>query len=247
MPFNDFHLFPMLPAELRLKIWSHTFPTGRIIEIVWSERKQNWYCIQTSRNTPNHAHVANKEAHVEFMKLWFPLAPEEDQGRSHSPTASRLFRGHHMIYFNPEIDTLYIGGAPRGDDPFAPMASEKLLSIPVLQHLRFLAVEISEWYSLGLNESPITKEMDILSRFPNLELFTIADYDIDWVHIHEGKKRPPGVLEFVESTQLRDDVSEMAPHMIKRLDEHRKKNPGIKVPLVVVKEVTRGGILMTYQ
>jgi len=112
-------------------------------------------------------------------------------------------------------------------------------------------VEIREWYQAKYEEDRQWLpdwELEFFARFPELETFIIADYDYDWVCIGEGKERPGGEVEFVDCTQMdMKSTKEMAPRMLKKLEWLGKKNKEVRMPKVEVKEVNRGGVLMTFQ
>ncbi|KAK4172646.1 hypothetical protein QBC36DRAFT_362212 [Triangularia setosa] len=129
-----FTLFPLLPAELRIKIWRSTLQRQRIIQVVLSpvNEAEDHYIIDGSLDTPNGEEFiaevggyntisklmrVNKEARHEallFYRLHLPcrfIKPWEIKAQ---PEACR--RG--VLYFNPEYDFLHIFHTKdNGDSP----------------------------------------------------------------------------------------------------------------------------------
>jgi len=162
------------------------------------------------------------------------------------------YRAEYPIsWFNPKIDTIYIGASSRGVDDIYSLSTAALDALTCAPDLRYLAVEIREWYQARYEEDRQQSpdwELGFFARFGKLERFIIADYDYDWVCIGEGEERPSGEVQFVECTQMdMKSTREMAPGMLKRLEGLGKKNKEVKMPKVEVKEVNRGGVLMTFQ
>jgi len=154
-----------------------------------------------------------------------------------------------LSYINPKIDTVYIGGVSFGIDSFSHKALEALQQLPGILQLRHLAMEISEWRRQEQENKFEGKnwEIDFLSLFPKLELFTIADYDLDWAFIQRGKERPVGEVTLVDPIQIEwKNPLEMWPRMEIRLDILRKTPEGKVIPKAQVMEVLRGSERMTY-
>lgn len=107
-PLETFHIFPQLPTELRLKIWEHTFPSARVLEVVWSADHKEWSSVRQSRNEPYYAMRANREAHDIYLKNWAPFCLLE-------PKESKNSAGLSYTYINTAIDTVYIGAGPQSN------------------------------------------------------------------------------------------------------------------------------------
>jgi hypothetical protein len=195
---NTFQLFPRLPTELRLKVWTFTTPLPHILEIVWTGYPGEWSSVPQSRHEPYHAMRANKEAHENFLTKWTPFCLQE---ADKYPVCSADFP---ITYINPLVDTVYIGAVPKQYFCFTEDAVEALLDLPCIGELRHLACEIVEWQHNLFETEKMDKNWEIgfFSRFPKLEVFTIVDHDIDWRWINRHEERPLGVLEFVMPTQM---------------------------------------------
>lgn len=236
MSCDAFHLFPKLPAELRLKIWEFTFPGPRVLEVIWFQKE--WLCSTESRHRPTFAPFANREANELFLEKWSRVTLRQVAIVSENPILPAV------SYFNPQIDTLYIGATQSN-------ASVKLDIISALAGMdfasstRFLAYEIREWYnSEGEQED---WELVLLAKFPKLETLIIVDYDIDWTYLSEGRGRVVGEIELVSPTQVdMKSELEMVPGMLKRIAELAKSHPEANVPSATVQEVLRGGVRMEY-
>jgi len=259
MSFNTFHPFPRLAAELRVKIWAYNFPPPRIVEISWNSTCESWHCVAESRHPPCHTRLVNREANEEYLKSWHLLLGSKD------------CHPQRLEWFNPEIDTLYLGGPSTAGrdvetqdaDPereaeedlgsFSPKARVRLRELDIAKRTRFLACEIREWhratYEWGsAGKNGIKWQLETFDIFPALETFVIADYDYDWLTLEAGKLRVSGKVEFVKSTLLKlNDPGEMAPGMLNELDELRKerfKEGARMIPPASVMEVLRGGVLI---
>jgi hypothetical protein len=226
----------MLPAEVRLKIWSFSFPGPRVLEIVWNGNV--WAYIPESRPAPNFAGFANREANSLFEEKWYRLKLLQWSG------FLKYRPGQTVSYFNPEIDTLYISATTIGQVSLPPKAIDALTAMSITHSLRFVAFEIGEWYKTNL---PNSGELEFLTHFPKLESFIIAGYDINWSWLTRRIKRPKGEIQFVSPAQL--DIRhtlEVAPNMLKRLADVWKSYPEASIPHATAKEVLRGGVRMQY-
>jgi hypothetical protein len=152
-------------------------------------------------------------------------------------------------YINPKVDTVYVSGVNFALNSFSSEALELLQELPGILQLQHLAMEISEWHKQEQDDENEGKnwEIDFLSLFPKLELFTIADYDLDWVWIQRGKERPVGEVVLVDPIQIEwKNPLEMWPRMERRLNRLRKLPEGKRIPKAQAMEVLRGGERMTY-
>ncbi|KIN07465.1 hypothetical protein OIDMADRAFT_47371 [Oidiodendron maius Zn] len=237
MTCDAFQLFPLLPPEIRLKVWSFAFPGPRVLEIVWSGTV--WAYTPESRPPPNFASFANREANSLFLEKWSRLELLQWSG------ALKYRPGQIVSYFNPEIDTLYIGPTNAGHSSLEPRAINALAEIPITQSLQHMAFEIREWYNDGLLSGG---ELDFLSHFPKLESFIIAGYDIDWILLSRGSKRTKGEIQFVNPTKMnmKNDAG-VAPQMLKILADLSRSHPEAKIPHATAKEVLRGGKHVDYE
>jgi hypothetical protein len=251
MPYDTFHLFPQLPTELRLQVWATSFPGPRVLEVTWY---QEWTCVRESRPALNFSMCATREARRLFLESWAPLCAQQQQQQQSSDDPAEEEEEEEATvvvvaaYFNPRIDTLYIGAVTQLPSPLSSEALSALTAIDCVRELRFLAVEIREWWNFGLDFTPTTEwELDVFARFGKLEKLIIADYDIDWMWLDRGQTRPLGEIEFVEPTQIDPkNQEEMCVDMLQKFKDIAKRHPDMRLPAVTVKEVLRGGVRMTF-
>ena len=236
MPCDTFHLFAMLPPEIRLNVWTFAFPGARVLEIVWNGTV--WACTPESRSPANFAGFANREANSLFLEKWSRLELLQWSG------ALKYRPGQTVSYFNPQIDTLYIGATTMGHHSLEAKAIRALTAMPITHSLRYMAFEVREWYNDGL---PSDGELEFLSYFPELESFIIAGYDINWSSLTRGLKRTKGEIQFVSPTKvdMKNNLG-VAPQLLKRLADLSKSHPEANIPLATAKEVIRGGERMEY-
>ncbi|KAL2074757.1 hypothetical protein VTL71DRAFT_8536 [Oculimacula yallundae] len=94
---QDFPLFPLLPAELRLKIWRRALPGPRVLHLHHNPLINH---LVTANRAPSLLYTSY-EARVEalrFLKLFFD--PRWDE-------ATAATRHFPYVYINPQIDTFY--------------------------------------------------------------------------------------------------------------------------------------------
>ncbi|OBR08858.1 hypothetical protein CH63R_07623 [Colletotrichum higginsianum IMI 349063] len=95
---SEFHLFPSLPKELRLKIWRTTL-TGQNRLVTVAPGHELLAC----RSGLPVLSAVNRESRQEFLRLYVRLRDRPDAGTA----ADVEVDGH--VYFNPRLDTLVIG------------------------------------------------------------------------------------------------------------------------------------------
>jgi hypothetical protein len=129
-----FHLFPLLPKELRLKIWQHSLQRQRIIKVCLLAEKlfhpeqtttQETESTTPDRKTERHRAFVNgwqalsklmrvnceaREAALEFYRVHLPCR------LSYKETAIENLPPNGILYFNPEYDFLHINPIPWSED-----------------------------------------------------------------------------------------------------------------------------------
>jgi hypothetical protein len=150
-PRSKFTLFPSLPAELRLKIWSFTLPTSRILEISFSPLK-NTYVPNTLPPTAlsiTHESRCHTLESYTYLKL----------GRK--PFSS--------IPFNPNIDILYISNFAPILQWHLPDLLYNLSTSPSRSILRKVAIDLRVW-----NECCEAGLLGVLGRMKELKEVSIV-------------------------------------------------------------------------
>jgi hypothetical protein len=236
---NVFHLFPKLPIELRLKIWTFAFPAPQAHEL--SCFGGAWYCTPGTTAGPNYAFRANKEAHVFFLEKWSRLELH--------PVWSMASKGPAVVHFNPKFDTMYIG-ASRGFSRSTDSDRLEALNINGISHsIRFLAYEVSQWYTELSNppegesseEYEYSYTLKLFSYFSSLELFIIVPNDIvpAWP---TSTRVPAGEIRFLNPVQLDLDSEELAPMMLKTLHRISSSQGAVRIPTIIVQDIFRRGV-----
>ena len=201
------------------------------------------YCEPESVPRFNYAPFANKEAYSLFLERWSRV--ELYMFCQSTTCVPESCKSSGIVYFNTEIDTLYVGSTFRFSEEFEPTAFKTLREMPISRTLRFVAFEMHEW---SLEMSTTAKweqnniELEFLSCFPKLELIILVDYDVDsdWL---DTNRMPLGEIEFVNPTQIdRKDRRDQAPGLLSRLADLLERHPKANVPLLAIKEVLRGGV-----
>jgi hypothetical protein len=249
MPYDIFHPFPRLPTELRLKIWSHTLPEEKVVEITWNDEHSQWGAIRASAHPTYLPGLASREARENYLMNWTRFCPY------HSADLKSLAQ-YPVCYINPNIDTLYLSaGTKEHEEYFEETESYQGMSqLPCLNEIRRLGCEIIEWSMMcdqndGFDCCSSLSELEVFHIFPKLDVFMIVDYDMDWEWFEKRHvQRRVGTIDLVEQTKEHiESRNEMWPKMVKRLDSLRKlKQYEGRVPRVEVKEIMRGGERMNY-
>jgi hypothetical protein len=236
MSFNTFHLFPKLPIELRLKIWSEV-PEARVVEIEWFEQPESkWIAPAESAHRPCGLLGVNKEARAEYLKRWSPLC-------EHKEPWGHAYCAHGKIcYFNPDVDTLYIGPSTQELVCTCPDSVDRLSSITNISRLRFLAFETAELIDAPDASNDDDWEVRLFSIFPNLEFIIVGFHDIEWRKVgisNADAPRPDGVITF--SDIIMDDLcSSHCAQLQTRFEVHYKELTQAYMPPLILKDVSRG-------
>ena len=139
-PEATFTLFPRLPPELRIRIWSHTLRDDFVM-LVWNPTKR----VFTSSRQPPFLLSVNQEARyfgLEHFKLSFASSPE-----------------FARVYFDFEVDILGVdwkslGPAPGrlgrkiSEDEMGKVAYLSLGEMPLLYHAKENMRELSNFHQL---------------------------------------------------------------------------------------------------
>ncbi|KAF4627900.1 hypothetical protein G7Y89_g10256 [Cudoniella acicularis] len=155
----EFAHFPLLPTEIRLKIWKIASQSPRTLELLYRHTGRELRCLQAP---PAILHVCreSRELGLQVYHLCFG-------------SAKRGFLPH--IYFNPANDIVYFGSRQYDDeilyinDYFRNMSGE--ICIPERDHIQYLAISEPLWkdqrcpFTYVLN---IPRMQEALSRLKEL-------------------------------------------------------------------------------
>ncbi|GFF24529.1 hypothetical protein IFM61606_09165 [Aspergillus udagawae] len=150
---SDFTFFPLLPAEIRVYIWSLSLPTSRVIRITCDrgiKPNSRRYARGFRADHPNPAQlVVNREAREETLRVLGPYFRTEV-----SP--------HACIYLAPERDTVHLAEAVLA---YLGEVERNALQRMIIEVHDFLMFETYGMKDLGSMQA--LKEVDlIVSRTP---------------------------------------------------------------------------------
>ncbi|KAB5570706.1 hypothetical protein GE09DRAFT_716754 [Coniochaeta sp. 2T2.1] len=139
---NDFHLFPRLPPEIRIKIWTFSLPPPRIVEVRCGSDSisSNYHHHNHHHNTPHDPDAGTGSLTKEPLFGSNDIAGSSSSCLSSAPlpvtlSVSRESRFETLrhyrpmfgfagrpgrVYFDPSVDVLYFG--PRGTGLMRPPA-----------------------------------------------------------------------------------------------------------------------------
>ena len=150
-------------------------PGPRVVEISWSGKHGVWFCPKESRHEPSGLLRANKESRAEYLRKWSQLLPykssqlaRDDAYRGNHPHLCMMHNTYGInttfesdkwlsalnqrsrdlgpvAYFNPELDTIYVGLDTHLQDDVLLEKSviDQLSRLSCLGRLRLFACEYS--------------------------------------------------------------------------------------------------------
>jgi len=178
---TEFHLFPNLPTELRLKIWDWAAHDSRVVELIWDPDDNQWVGLPKSHPKPPPLFWATKESRAEYLL-------------THPPVGPRIYSWSGIVtrctfHFNRQRDILYIDHSEYHDEnSFEKDSIQNLAGMPGMRNLQYLAMDILD--------CPDFLKAENLELFPNLKLIYGISLDVGWVNW--TKEGPPGEITLVE-------------------------------------------------
>ncbi|KAH6668985.1 hypothetical protein B0J14DRAFT_657995 [Halenospora varia] len=221
---TTFHGFKDLPFELRVKIWK-LVPESQVLEVECAYKHERWVCLQESAPKPSPLLSVNKESREEYLRHWLPFLPlgatkftfTMDEGLNIDVWSNFEDGVMPMAYFNPMIDTMYIGPSTASwQNMYIERITVLFDSVTWLKDIQYVACEFDTWAtSLGysLDDCGRGKKLgtfrhdDLLGEhlrttFPNLKCLDVVIGDIVWdlmgAAFNEGgamRKKPIGPIE----------------------------------------------------
>jgi hypothetical protein len=224
---SQFSLFPMLPVELRLKIWKMALPGPRIVEVYLGfvtdlETGRSTNLLRVNAPPPTLMHVSFESRKVALEKYWLRLGNETVSGNN--------------LRVDPQEDTIFI---PRSlSDPGSrvrDLINGRAWSEEARESIRYIAVDENAWRDL--------KGPDGFVYFAGLEKYTVVAHDSSNPCL-EGWRNGGTEITFVD---LDDDGQEEIIHdrYVSVVDQMEFDNGYYKrqwrLPIVEVRVATRGG------
>lgn len=140
MSLTQFHLFPVLPSELRLKIYNHVFSEPRTVcltsekRIIRRQEADGERYLQTlilkSSTPPPALLYVSRESRAEALKIYTATRTTN----VHSLSLEEFVEQSHVVYVNFEQDTIHIPGYPE----------LKHLAQPTKQSVKSLVIDVSD-------------------------------------------------------------------------------------------------------
>ncbi|KAH7416761.1 hypothetical protein BKA64DRAFT_636160 [Cadophora sp. MPI-SDFR-AT-0126] len=194
---SDFTLFPKLPTEIRLKIWFHSLPGPRVIEI---DRTMGvgstWCCRKESQGIPSGLLRANRESRREFLRFYSRFLKVNINKTSNAPIDRWP---NSATYICPAIDPVYICANRLHDTNILTDSMEALSKIEVMKNVEVLACEFLDVVLCYDNYEPNVNHLPSLKSI----LVVMADLDVlDLSPEEYGMQRPQGEIEFHEEHAL---------------------------------------------
>lgn len=187
--FDTFHPFPRLTSELRLQIWEMALPGPRIVEARLAQNLQHWYSPIDSFEPASVLLHVNKESRSVFAFKYQPVLlwetslvahrndpriakyEKERCARLSARTSAALYS---LVWFNPEVDTLFVKCDPAGQ-LLPPHALDSLHKIGNLGEAHSLALCYTWRHEMTwLAHDRATNDLQKFLAFKNLKELTVV-------------------------------------------------------------------------
>ncbi|KAH7416762.1 hypothetical protein BKA64DRAFT_701545 [Cadophora sp. MPI-SDFR-AT-0126] len=248
MTLENFTLFPKLPAEMRFKIWFHSLPGPRVVEVDYLCTSE-WVCRRESQSKPSGMLRASKESRAEFLKYYsafleivipVPLDPEDLQDEH------RLAPGS-ITYIDPLLDTLYISANHWDTVSVTEKSIGELVSMKCLEKLETVACEYSEVKD-GFGDD---WEVPAASFFPNIKNIIVSIGDITFRQLlYQDMERSAGEIIFKNVEQWGAYSLQQSASLVLRMDEAKKMffdSSGGDLDTCSITRIFRGGVEMNFK
>ncbi|KAK1765616.1 hypothetical protein QBC33DRAFT_454839 [Phialemonium atrogriseum] len=179
-PPNNFHLFPLLPAELRLKIWHHSFEP-RIVEL---HGRRSHYADdhkhggvarwQSGCNNPAALSVSVEARTAALSHFTMRIPLDAMSANCDFPGATRR-DAHRALYISPADDTVAVLGSVDFTRLSALLADVRRLDTRRGRGLRRLAVSAQWTYHAGASAMMRVLARTMFRDLDELVLFMFGD------------------------------------------------------------------------
>lgn len=231
--FNQFHLFPQLPLEIRLIIWRETFPRQRQLILMNHIHGTMLRSTHPSGKEPSiryqvvpppFALQINHESRQEVLAHYHPL--------STSCAVNQPPRSQEAILFNPKRDSIYLSWDECVKNPPPAVQCSEIFSPnmfyqnQILEKLGSAGLEKVETLVLGQSNESYDSLIDLSKPFPRyLQLFTgLRELRLARTR---GSRSP---VRFRQLQQYADSI-------LRYFRTEHAINPEVRVPVVTLWEM----------
>ncbi|PVH78999.1 hypothetical protein DL98DRAFT_633380 [Cadophora sp. DSE1049] len=258
---KEFTLFPKLPAEMRCKIWFHSLPGPRVVEIDY-QHPGAWVCRQESQGTPSGMLRANKESRAEFLKYYSPFIEvtipveivisdddddENEDDDEDEPQLPYLTLYGSVTYIDPTIDTLYISASHNEEVSITSVSMRELVPMECLRTLQTLACEygeIRDGYRHLVGKS-------LTSFLPNINYILVVDGDLTFHQLFNHEmERSTGEITFMDPEDEPTYSLEQHAAFLLRIEEAKKlflDPAGRDLAICSTTRILRDGVEMDFE
>jgi hypothetical protein len=240
----EFHSFPHLATEIRLKIWKYaTYLSPRIVELCQLQDEENIYHPDPDEYrtinqapffspTPVPALLQVNSESRDVTALQYPLCFPNTQS------------GHPArVRFNAEIDTLYFPSWCFKDDiRFFEVASSQ----ETKNSIRKIARDSLLWYSPPWTEGTINNQLTI-EEFAGLQELVLVNRSLDGIgcaccHDFESEHGVVG-LSFIEETKWEQKCRKGVEEVLEEIkNEKGEKGENWNIPQLKFAQLLRDGV-----
>ena len=222
-----FILFPMLPVELRLRIWRMALPAPRIVEVYLgyvpaADMGPSTNLLRANTPPPTLMSVNFESRSVALEKYWLRFGKENAAGINPriDPAEDTIFVSWLLSDFGSRVQDL---------------ANGKVWSEEAKESIRYLAIDERTWRDL--------EGSDGFVYFENLERFTVVAHQTSRPCLEGWENRGLEVsLVDLEDEDREEEIQDRIMSVVDQFDfdnEYYKQE--WKVPVVEVKVVARRG------
>ena len=200
------HLFPILPPELRIKVWAFSLPQPRVVPVRcgakslspsshdFQRSSSSSRGCTSSAQIPANLHVC-RESRLEALQSYHP--------------SFGIARGPGQVFFDPERDILYFGardGYMASEAQFLTVMS--LCNQEELSRVRYVAINDalfwinSNYHSMAAANLTVEVIMQIRNRIPNLRELIFVPRDENPVYSDDAIFLAPAMGQTRMSRQI---------------------------------------------
>lgn len=190
---NSFPLFPLLPTELRLKIWGHASPLPRIIELSWPPEEHSKARSPISKTAPPSVIQACRESRYEFIGHYDELEFRD------SPQVILVNYSQDTVFFGPGCKHLLPSGkTSRWIQVNRKLMKDIIFSSSLIQNLKVAAFDCG--FLLALDDQGAASMEGLYGSMKKLEEVIISRTE-DWENARVECRRLKAIgMKFIQAT-----------------------------------------------